>query len=166
MIYRAIAALLCGLALAAPAAGADNIPTSMAKQKKVKKCLPMVEKVSNFLIEQNQHGGDATWNSKASDEHMYSALVAKRYNDGESHIHMAMAPSGNQCDAVYTETFVMEKSCLAVREEVFKDFRYRGTLSDTTLVLQNASSSVDVYLSNAGTNGRLCLVTRREAIYE
>lgn len=138
---------------------------NMADENGIKTCRPQIKSISDFIIKDRKHGTHANWNSKDSDNRMYATLTSKGYSDGDSHVSVIAAKtSSGKCDTIYIETFALPKSCMLTREEIYKDWKYSGTLNGKTLLLQNESGSVDVYLSSQGEN--ICLVSKREMVYQ
>lgn len=157
------AALAC---IAGAAVAGETIPQKKAEELGVKKCLATVRLVSDFYLEQASHGADATWNKNNTDGRILSFFVSRGYSDGDSQVNMQFAPnSSGGCDAVFTETYVVESTCTIVREDTFKQWKYRSSLNNKTLILQNNNGSVDVYLTPSGKRSDLCLITKREVVY-
>lgn len=158
--------LMSALTLFATAAGAgDTLPKEKAVEIGAKSCLSKVEQVADYLLEDAPHGSDTTWNNKNVDGRLLSFFVSRGYSDGDSQVNMQFAPTASGCDAVYTETFVVESQCTIVREDTFKKWKFRGSLNKKTVILQTEEGSVDIYLTPAGKKGDLCLVTKREVVY-
>lgn len=144
----------------------ETLPVRKADELALKKCRERIKTVADFLIESAPHGIDTTWNNKNTNGRLVSFFVSRGYSDGDSQINMQFAPnSAGGCDAVYTETFVIESPCSLVREDTLKKWKYRGSLNNATLILQNESGSVDFYLTPTGKKANLCLVTKREVLY-
>jgi len=100
----------------------DTGPLQRATEIGAKKCLKTVEKVADYVIENAAHGTDATWNNKNADARLLSFFVSRGYSDGDSQVNMQFAPnSSGGCDAMYTETVVIESQCSIVREDTFKN---------------------------------------------
>lgn len=163
--------LICALSVilvftACVSIAGETVPEQEAKRLGAKKCLKTVGLVADFYLEQASHGADTTWNKNNTDNRMLSFFVSRGYSDGDSQVNIQFAPNAaGGCDAVFTETYVIESTCTIVREDTFKAWKYRGNLNNKTLILQNSNSSVDVYLTPSGKKSDLCLVTKREVIY-
>lgn len=137
---------------------------NMATENGVNKCRANLKVAADFILKDKAHATHASWNSKDSDNRLYSTLTTKNYSDGDSHVTVIAAPTiSGKCDTTYVETFAMPKSCMLVREETFKSWKYKGTMNKKTLLLANDAGSVNVYLSPQGDN--ICLVSKREVIY-
>lgn len=159
-----IRVLAVAVLLQATASAADTLPYKKAQEIGVKKCLAKVGEISDFILKEAGHGADTIWN-KNVDGRLFSFFVSRGYADGDSQVSMHFAPNGAACDAVYTETMLWETSCALVREEVFKAWKFRGSLNGKTMILQNDSGSVDVYLTPGGKASNLCMSTKREVVY-
>lgn len=141
---------------------APNVPTEQAEKLDIKKCMPRVQSLSEFLIKDAMHGSDIV-RAKDSDNHLVSFFVSRILAaEMDSPIVMTLAPSPTGCDAVYTQSFVYEKSCKQLEEIEFKAWSTRGMLSKTTVLHQG---STDLYLTPSGYRQQLCLVTKRETVY-
>ncbi|UTV30505.1 hypothetical protein [Photobacterium atrarenae] len=152
--------------ISASSLAAENSIVSMAKESGVKRCVTQLESVANFIIEDKSHGTHANWNSNNPDNRIYTTLTSKGYSDGDSHVSVVSTiNSEGKCDAYYTETFALPKSCMLVREQTYKELDFQGTLNGKTIVLKN-SGGANYYLSPQGTSGNICLVTKRETIYQ
>ena len=136
-----------------------------AVQNGIKTCKTDLKRTADFIIKGITHSTHSSWNKKDSDNRMYATLTSKSYSDRDAHVTVIAAPTpAGKCDTTYVETFAMPKSCMTVREEVFKGWVYKGTMNSKTLVLENSmEGTVNVYLSPQGDN--ICLVSKREVIY-
>ncbi|WP_411132282.1 hypothetical protein AAFX34_15750 [Vibrio vulnificus] len=146
-------------------AWANTEVVNMASQNNIKRCLPQLEGISNFILKDKPHGTHATWNIDEPDNRMYTTLSSKGYSDGDSHVSVVAAiNSKGKCDTYYTETFALSTSCMSAREETYKDMQYVGTLNGKTIVLKNQGGA-NYYLSPQGNGGNICLVTKRETVF-
>ena len=136
-----------------------------AQKNGVKRCIPQLEKVSNFIIDGKKHGTHATWSQISPDGKMYSSLTSKGYSDGNSHVSVIGAVnSEGKCDSYYLENYALAKSCMMARETNYKDLEYVGTLAHKTIVLKNAGGA-NYYLTPQGAANNICLVSKSETIY-
>jgi len=148
-------------------AAGETVPEKRAAEVGIKQCSKSVEMMSTYYLKDATHGADTVWHNKMADKHMYASFVSRSYSDGDTHVNMQFSPSsGGGCDASFTETMVMEKACALVREETFKQWKYRGSLNEKTLILGNADETVDVYMTPAGSRSQLCLITKREVAFQ
>ncbi len=144
----------------------ETIIETQATNNGVKKCAMSLKKVGDFILADKAHSTHSTWHNKNSDNRMYASLTSKYYSDGDSHVSVIAAPtSSGECDSTYIETFAFGKSCMLTREEIYKDWKYLGTMNKKTLMLENEGGSVNVYLTDQGNNDDICLVTKREVLY-
>ncbi|PSV97419.1 hypothetical protein [Photobacterium lipolyticum] len=143
----------------------ENSIVNMAKENGVKTCVPQLKIAADFIIDEKAHSSHAYWNKKDADNRMYSSLTSKGYSDGDSHVTVAVAQtSSGKCDTFYVETYALPKACMMAREETFKGFKYKGTMNGKTLLLENESGAVNLYLTPQGES--ICLVSKREALYQ
>lgn len=146
-------------------ANSENSILSLAKQNGVQKCLPQLKLTSDFIIDNKTHSTHATWNYKDPDNRLYTSMASKKNIWGDSHVTVTVAPtSSGKCDTFYLETLVLTQSCSSTREEVFSSYKYVGELNQSTLILQSKSKSIHVYLTPQ--SGSLCLVSRKEIVYQ
>lgn len=146
-------------------AGDDTTVYKNAKEAGVTKCLKIIQDVSAFIIKKNKHSSHDYWSKKNVNSTAFSSFVVKDYSDGDSHISIMVVPdANNNCYAEYRETSYWNKSCSVLREEIFKDWKYKTSLKESTVLLANEKDTVHVYLTPQN-NGSGCLSTKREAIY-
>lgn len=158
--------LVLGLLSAANVCVGKTVIESQAVENGVVKCESAIKSTADFIIKDKAHATHSTWNSNDADNRLYASLTSKGYSDGDSHVTVIAAPTlSGKCDTTYVESFAMQKTCMVVREEVFKSWKYVGTMKKKTLILKNEGGSVNIYLSSQGAGENLCLVTRREVIY-
>lgn len=139
---------------------------NMAKESGVKRCIPNLKHISDFILDGKAHGTHSTWNQNAPDNRMYSSMSSKSYTDGNSHVSVVAAiNSEGKCDTYYMETFALPNSCMKSRETTYKEMKYIGTLDDKTIVLENAGGA-NYYLTPQGTQNKMCLVSKRETVYD
>jgi hypothetical protein len=172
---KRFACLSAGLLLAiAPALSAqtpppkdhDNVPERQARENGVRACLALINAMSDYTLEDAAHASSAVWSKDQPNRHAFVATAIRRYSDGDTHIDLVAQPNlDGKCDGTWTETYAVEKTCTVVREEWFKAFTFRETLAETTAWLNSENGNVDVFLTQAGSNGRQCLVKRREVVF-
>ncbi|WP_456444881.1 hypothetical protein [Thiolapillus sp.] len=145
---------------------ADDVSAyQTAKKQGIKTCLEKVKVVGNFIVGDHDHASHDVWNTDDTDKRMFSSFLVKAYSDGDSHISMIVGPDAtNRCFAEYNETTLWNKSCSIIREEVFSEFDFVGSMKNATLVLKNKDDSVNAYLTPQN-GGNACLSTRREVVY-
>ena len=146
-------------------AGQETSIVNIAKEYNFNTCLPQLKIASDFIIGNKKHTTHAYWNTDKADQRMYSSLTSKGYSDGDSHVTIAAAQTiSGKCDVFYVETYALPKACLVAREDTFQGFKYKGTMNDKTLLLENESGAVNIYLTPQGDS--ICLVSKREALYQ
>lgn len=140
---------------------------SQATANGVEKCKAQLKLIGDYLVEGVSHGTHATWHNEAADQRMYASLTTKAYTDHDSHVSVIATPTpSGQCDATYVETYATDKTCMVMREEVYSEWTYAGTLRDETLLLKNKDGNVIVYLTGQGTNKNICLISTREVVFD
>lgn len=140
---------------------AEALPAKQAKAVGVKKCLYAVEKISSYLVEDGSHGSHDKWNSKNPDQNAFSSVIERNYSDGPVLMNFSVVPaeSGN-CNAVLSSVIHFEKSCMAVRSDVFKEWKYKGELNREIGILES-DGNMNAYLMPV-KNG--CVVFKHESV--
>lgn len=143
---------------------AENIPYDHAKEAGIRKCLPAVQNISQFLHEGKAHGALSTWATKNPDKQMFVSTIERTYSDGAQimSIFVAPVPTGD-CATAYERIMYWDKSCLALAKDTFSDFEYKGELNKFVTHLSKKSGGNSVYLMSAG-NG--CISVRKEVIID
>lgn len=160
-----IVAIVCTASMPLSAVASDTVVVQTAKNNGVVTCGDALEKVANFIIGDGKHGSHSTWNSSNANGRMFTSMTSKNYSDGEGHVTIVAAPiSGGTCDTTYVETFALDRTCMSVRESVYGNWKFSGELNET-IVLENQSGSVNLYLTSQGS-GNICLVSRRETVFD
>lgn len=143
----------------------DTIVAQAAKNNGVVTCGGALENVANFIIGDRKHASHSTWNANNANGRMFTSMTSKHYSDGDGHVTIVAAPiSGGKCDTTYVETFALDRTCMSARESVYGDWKFAGELNET-IVLENQSGSVNLYLTSQGS-GNICLVSRRETVFD
>ncbi|WP_172649446.1 hypothetical protein [Thiolapillus brandeum] len=158
--------VLAAMMVGTTAATADEVSSyQTARKQGVKTCLEKVKEVGNFLVGDHNHASHDVWNTVDTDKRMFSSFLVKEYSDGDTHISMIVGPDATgKCFAEYNETTFWSKSCSIIREEVFSEFKFAGSMKEATIVLKNKEDSVNAYLTPQ-SNGNACLSTRREVVF-
>ncbi|KKN43128.1 hypothetical protein LCGC14_0706300 [marine sediment metagenome] len=165
VVMKKVFICLAMLTFVSAQAKSENSIVNLAKKNGFHTCLPQLKISSEFIINDKVHSTHSFWNQEDPDNSTYSSLSVKDYSDGDSHVIVAAAQtSSGKCDTFYVETFVLTKSCTVAREETFTNLKYAGQLNQNTLLLQNDSKSVNVYLTPQ--NDSLCLVSKKESLYQ
>ncbi|MFC4259250.1 hypothetical protein ACFOZ5_09440 [Marinobacter lacisalsi] len=156
-----------GLALLFSFAAQASLATTVEDQARAAgftNCLETTKKLADFLVKKHAHASHDFWNKEAVNERFFDSVIVKDYSDGDSHISLTIVPRGGQCDWSYTETYPVEQPCQIVREEMFGEMDYAGSLNETTMALKNGNG-LNYYLTPS-ESGNTCLVTKREVSYQ
>jgi hypothetical protein len=142
-------------------ANAENIVVKQARAAGVKHCLPAIEKISNFLIEDENTGAQSNWNSEQPDTHPFSTLIERNYDDGTVVINLNVTPvTTGQCYVEYEKIIQFEGSCLAASHK-FKGAEYIGELNREVSALQQ--DAVNIFLIPSGSN---CIAVLKEILMD
>lgn len=160
-----VIATICAVSMPLSAVANDTVVVQTAKNNGVVTCGGALENVANFIIGDRNHATHSTLNSNSPNSRMFTSMTSKHYSDGDGHVTIVAAPVSNgACDATYVETFALERTCMSAREGIYGDWRFSGELNDT-IVLENESGDANIYLTSQGS-GNICLVSRRETVFE
>lgn len=162
-MFQATARLAFLLCLAAGGVAAETVPVEQARQNGFTTCAGQLDKVANHVIGDSEHGALSTWSKTDTDKKMFNAMAVSKYSDGHSVgvISTAQSRAGG-CDSSYTTVFHWEKSCSAMRETTFKEWKYYSEVGGLT-VLENESGSVNKILMPAGDG---CVTVTTEVVYD
>jgi hypothetical protein len=137
---------------------AENKITQQAKKAGVKRCLPAVEAISNYLIGADPHGVDSFRTPKPNQQ-PFSATIERNASDGVVLSSTTITPTQDgDCVLNYDLIRWYDASCLVVAQERYPKHRYRGVLSKKVILLDGAAR---VYLLPAGDG---CLALKKEVI--
>lgn len=155
-VFRYIVLFL--LILATADAVAQNQVVEQAQKAGVKRCLPAVAAISNYLIGADPHGVDS-FRTRKPDEQPFSATIERDTADGVALSSVTVTPlQDGDCALSYDQINWYNSSCLVVAKELYPQHQYRGVLSKKVILLEGAAS---VYLLPAGDG---CLVLKKEVI--
>ncbi|EGQ7683844.1 hypothetical protein ACKOZB_004514 [Vibrio parahaemolyticus] len=142
-----------------------NALVKQAAEHGIEKCEALLQAVGSFVFEDSLHSTHANYNVGQPDSRLYATFNTRAYDFGDSHISVVVAPTSlGKCDATYVETLAFAKTCEKLREESFSDWKYAGNMQKNTISLRNDNGLSYVYLSPQ--EGGICLVSKREVVYE
>lgn len=138
----------------------DNIIIKQAEKAGIKKCMPSIITMSNFIIDDSNSGVSSYWNSTNPDKHIFTTAIESNISDFTMFTDMSISPvvSGD-CNVVYNKIFYLPKSCVAVSKDTYDKAKYKGELNKNITYLDH--NGVDVFLMPAGAG---CVVIRKELI--
>lgn len=162
MRHLAFIALMLGSVLSSSVA-ADNAVVNQAAGSGVKKCLPAVRSISDFLIRDGNAGAHSVWNSNTPDKQIFTSVIERNFIDGILLTNLTVSPvASGQCAVVYDQIKYSSKSCVAVSKENFENYEYKDSLNKEVVVLQ--SGGVYVYLLPAEGGG--CVSLKKEILMD
>ena len=142
---------------------AQNVVVNQATKAGVKKCLPAVKYVADFLIKDGNAGSHSEWNSKTPDQQVFTSVIERNFSDGILLTSLTVAPvTSGQCAAVYDQISYSKKSCIAVSKESFGKYEYKDSINKDVVVLE--SGGVSVYLLPAEGGG--CVTLKKEVLMD
>lgn len=162
MIIKACTtALLLVITYSAPAS--ETVPGDQARKNGFRTCQKTVENLAQFITGNNKHASFSTWSKKSADTHIFNSQITVNYSDANvvSVLNVAPTKSG-KCDSTYTTVGHFEKSCAALRETIFSDWKFSGELG-SLVMLENKSGVINTVLLPS-ENG--CTTIKTEVIHE
>ena len=155
------ASLLSGIAISSFAS--ETVPGDQAATSGFRTCQKTVESLAKFVTGDNKHASLATWNNKNADTRLFNSQVTINYNDGNTVSVLNVAPTkSGKCDSSYTTVANFEKSCAALRETTFSDWKFSGELGGLVM-LENKEGGLKTILLPS-TSG--CTTIKTEVVYE
>ena len=145
---------------------AENPVVNHAVEAGVKKCLPAVKYVSNYLIGDRYVGAFSSWNPDSPNMQMFTSIIEQDYGSLTTLTNMTVSPvASGQCAAVYNQIAYWQKSCISISKEIFGEYEYMGTVNNNVALLKNgANQNVAIYLLPAGDNG--CVSVKKEILMD
>ena len=158
------AALVMGV-MAMSAAKAEEVgPYNSAVKAGVKKCLPAIKKLSEFLLKGEQHGWKCTHVQASPDKGIFSCVMETPFSKPVEFISMAVIPSaGGECAAHYTRVGIWPKNCDAIAQQEFSEFQEKDKLGQyyAQMLPKKGHGAMRPFLMNVSDT---CQVIRTEAI--
>lgn len=134
-----------------------------AKEVGATGCYSEIFAIDKFL--NGKAGANGAWTSAAKDNgsgRIYTGLNIKKYNDGTwGYATVNVAPgANNSCDGTLMQLVTFpNKSCNAVRETTYKDYKYAGELAGKAIYESGSAKAVLEELTGS------CIAIRYEAMY-
>jgi hypothetical protein len=158
---RAIVAALAIIAM--QTALCQPVTTKQARESGISTCLKKIDQIANFLVKQNDHHSNATWNTNQPDQRLFNSQIIIKFSDGAGLAVMNAAPTrAGKCDVTYSRVFTYPNSCISVRETNYKNWNFKSEHSGA-ISLTNANGSVDGILLQAGSG---CAIVLTETIFD
>ena len=143
----------------------ETVPYKSAVNYGITTCLPQIKQLTEFVLKNEAHGSHDISHSVSPDQRMFSSFIVKSYSDMNTHISFVVSPDqSGRCSGEYNETSIWPQACTVLREEMFYDFKYYGSVTSTSFALESQDGNLNVYLTPQ-SGGNSCLVTRREVLY-
>jgi hypothetical protein len=101
-----------------------------------------------------------TWSARRPNAAPFNAILADPSSEGDVIASATATPlAGGDCAISFVQVIPdLDVSCTTVREDTFKDWETRGTLSRTTVLEQKDDKRLDVMLTPLKNGG--CLIVR------
>lgn len=139
-----------------------NLVLEHAQSAGVKRCLPIVRQLSEFLIEDKKdaHGAHSQWGRVGADGKLFTSVIERNDPNYTVVASMSVAPlPGGACTAVYEQIYNIPLPC-AQAASLLTNHKNRGVINrDVSLYEHLSSDTVMIYMMQA-SNG--CLVVKKE----
>lgn len=134
------------------------------KEQQITQCKPQLLALAEEVIGEKPHRLHVDQPKGNQDLHPLTVVGVISYNDQDAHIQFNASPLKNGgCEVSYEEAFVLFESCIEVREQVFKKWKFIGRLSEDTFFLKHKKRLTKNATLTAVKQGTQCLVTRRNS---
>lgn len=129
------------------AAFAGNTSYEAAQKAGVRKCLPAVKKITDFIIENGTHGSFDRWSTANPDRQQFTTTIERNFQDGVTLSNVVVSPvATGECAVAYDQIGFFEKSCLAVKSELFSKFEYKGEVGKEVAMIAGQNGNIVVFL--------------------
>ncbi len=132
-----------------------------AAQNGVRRCLPKMDQVVNFLSSGAQTGAMVFTPPADADNRLSSVALEALGNNGLSYIDMGYSPNAGGCDAMYQVVTHWNNSCDEVARVAFPSFKQTSPLRQYISVLDGGPSA-KVFLMPAGAG---CVSIKKEVLF-
>jgi len=157
-----IAVLIALLIFPASALSASsNAVVGHAEKAGMKKNLATVQSLSEFLSEDAlDWGAHSFWITDGGDNRLFSSALELVYNKDSAFALVTVSPAIGQevPEFSYMRAYHSPMNQVQLREDDYKDWEYRGTISKNIVVLEH--NNLNVYLMPAGPG---TMVFKRES---
>ena len=162
MRHFAFFALAMGVVFSANASS-ENVVVNHASKSGVKKCLPAVKYMADFLIKDGNAGAHSLWNTDDSNKQIFTSVIERNFNDGVLLTSLTVAPvTGGQCAAVYDQIDYSPKSCIAVSKQTFGKLEYKNTVNKDVIILEQGN----LYVYLLPVEGGGCVSLKKEVLMD
>jgi hypothetical protein len=127
----------------------------------VVKCVPRINRMTDFLLANSQGGAHTFFPPQHADQSLLSTSFEVITGDVSSYASASFAPVGGGCGAVYEAVSYWQNSCDEVAGKVFPQMKRTGLLKQRVQVLE-AGATARVFLLPAGTG---CMSIKKEVLY-
>lgn len=132
-----------------------------AAQDGIRRCLPRIDQVVNFLSAGAQTGAMIFAPPVDADNRLTAVVLEVLGSNGLSYIDTSYAPNSNACDAMYQTVTYWTDSCDKVAQVAFPSFKKAGPIRQYIAVLDGGSSA-KVFLMPAGAG---CISVKKEVLF-
>ena len=132
-----------------------------AAQSGLRRCLPRIDQVANFLSAGGQTGAMIFASPLDADNRISSVSLEVLGSNGLSYIDTSYAPSAGGCDAMYQTVTYWSNACDEVAKVAFPSFPRASALRQHIAVLDGGPSA-KVFLLPAGAG---CVSIKKEVLF-
>jgi len=155
--------LLAGLSLT----GAVNAQTKMVdvvNEHGIEQCKAQLLTIAEDVIGVKEHRLHLDQPKGNVDSYPFAVIGVLTYNDREAQLQFTASPMGQGgCEVTSLEAFTIPETCVDVREQVFKKWKFVGRLSEQSFFLRHKEQLTRNATLTSTNSGAGCLVTRRHS---
>lgn len=133
----------------------------VAAQNGIRRCLPRIDQVVNFLSAGAQTGAMVFAPPIDANNRLSAVALEVLGNNGLSFIDTSYAPSSNGCDAMYQTVTYWTDSCDEVARVAFPSFKKAGAIRQHIAVLDGGASA-KIFLMPAAAG---CISVKKEVLF-
>lgn len=143
---------------------ADTSMTEVLDEHGIVGCKPQLEALADSVIGENEHRLHLYQPKRHADKYPFSVTGIISYRDQEAQIEFNASPMiQGGCEVSYVESFALPETCVKIREEVFKKWKFVGRLSDKSFFLHHKKELARNATLTSINSGAACLITRRNS---
>jgi hypothetical protein len=143
---------------------ADTSMTEVLDEHGIVGCKPQLEALADSVIGENEHRLHLYQPKRHADKYPFSVTGIISYRDQEAQIEFNASPMiEGGCEVSYVESFALPETCVKIREEVFKKWKFVGRLSDKSFFLHHKKELARNATLTSINSGSACLITRRDS---
>ncbi len=124
-------------------------------------CARALDFYVRFVHKDDLYADLGQWATTLPNNKMFSSTTSAPFPGGNAiTTFSASKNTAGKCDVTFTEVFYSQESCLKIRENTFKDWKYYRDLAGSAVLEDSTDVGDDIILTNTPNN--TCLVVKHE----